>query len=79
MTSYLKNFVLKNKKNYKKLLDYLLQNNMVLFMTVQGLSTHIDEPILSKCYTIVILRLIMMVIDFLTASSVLILLLVMIL
>jgi hypothetical protein len=44
MSSYHKNFVLQNKKNYMKLLDYLLQNNMVLFMTIQGLSTHIDEP-----------------------------------
>lgn len=45
MSSYHKNFVLQNKKNCMKLLDYLLQNNMVLFMTIQGLSTHIDEPV----------------------------------
>jgi len=61
--SYLKHFVLQHQ-NYEKLFDYSLRNNMVVYQRVDGLNRNADEPVLSECCRLLLLRLIRMVIDF---------------
>ena len=61
--SYLKHFVLQHQ-NYEKLFDYSLRNNMVVYQRVDGLNRNADEPVLSECCRLLLLRLIRMIIDF---------------